>query len=133
MVAPAEQRRVFVRPPAGVRKIVMATNIGGRATESAARHFPIAAACPLAGWTVPALPTRTRPLRMPPNTCTAALVGRSFTRRLSRPPASPPNTCTAAETAITIDDVVVVINSGRLKEKSYDPYTNVSTLMVCVC
>jgi HrpA-like RNA helicase len=25
--------------------------------------------------------------------------------------------------------VVVVINSGRLKEKSYDPYTNVSTLM----
>ncbi|KAL4451226.1 hypothetical protein ABPG77_009298 [Micractinium sp. CCAP 211/92] len=61
MVAPAEQRRVFVRPPPGVRKIVMATNI--------------------------------------------------------------------AETAITIDDVVVVINSGRLKEKSFDPYTNVSTLM----
>ncbi|KAL4422956.1 hypothetical protein ABPG75_009153 [Micractinium tetrahymenae] len=61
LVAPAEQRRVFVRPPAGVRKIVLATNI--------------------------------------------------------------------AETAITIDDVVVVVNSGRLKEKSYDPYTNVSTLM----
>ena len=36
----------------------------------------------------------------------------------------------AAETAITIDDVVCVVNSGRLKEKSYDPYTNVSTLMV---
>ena len=36
----------------------------------------------------------------------------------------------AAETAITIDDVVVVINAGRLKEKSYDPFTNVSTLMV---
>ena len=60
MVAPAEQRRVFVRPPPGVRKIVMATNI--------------------------------------------------------------------AETAITIDDVVCVIDSGRLKEKSYDAYTGVSTL-----
>ena len=33
-----------------------------------------------------------------------------------------------AETAVTIDDVVVVINSGRHKEKSYDPYTAVSTL-----
>ncbi|XP_008806703.2 DExH-box ATP-dependent RNA helicase DExH6-like isoform X2 [Phoenix dactylifera] len=33
-----------------------------------------------------------------------------------------------AETAVTIDDVVYVINSGRMKEKSYDPYNNVSTL-----
>ena len=33
-----------------------------------------------------------------------------------------------AETAITIDDVVCVIDSGRLKEKSYDPFTGVSTL-----
>ena len=33
-----------------------------------------------------------------------------------------------AETAVTIDDVVCVINSGRLKEKSYDPYTAVGTL-----
>jgi HrpA-like RNA helicase len=37
---------------------------------------------------------------------------------------------TAAETAITIDDIVTVINSGRLKEKSFDPYTAVSTLQV---
>ena len=29
---------------------------------------------------------------------------------------------------MTIDDIVCVINSGRHKEKSYDPYTNVSTL-----
>ena len=29
MVPAAEQRRVFVRPPAGIRKIVLATNIGG--------------------------------------------------------------------------------------------------------
>ena len=28
-----------------------------------------------------------------------------------------------AETAVTIDDIVCVINSGRMKEKSYDPYT----------
>lgn len=62
MVPPAEQRRVFVRPPSGVRKIVLATNI--------------------------------------------------------------------AETAITIDDIVAVINSGRLKEKSFDPYTSVATLQV---
>ncbi|CAN6465233.1 unnamed protein product [Victoria cruziana] len=33
-----------------------------------------------------------------------------------------------AETAVTIDDVVYVIDSGRKKEKSYDPYNNVSTL-----
>ncbi|KAL6983216.1 DExH-box ATP-dependent RNA helicase DExH6 [Sarracenia purpurea var. burkii] len=33
-----------------------------------------------------------------------------------------------AETAITINDVVYVIDSGRMKEKSYDPYNNVSTL-----
>ncbi|OWM73264.1 hypothetical protein CDL15_Pgr001378 [Punica granatum] len=33
-----------------------------------------------------------------------------------------------AETSITIDDVVYVIDSGRMKEKSYDPYNNVSTL-----
>lgn len=33
-----------------------------------------------------------------------------------------------AETAVTIDDVVYVIDSGRMKEKSYDPYSNVSTL-----
>lgn len=60
MVAPAEQRKVFQRPPQGVRKIVLATNI--------------------------------------------------------------------AETAVTIDDVVYVVDSGRLKEKSFDPYTGVSTL-----
>lgn len=33
-----------------------------------------------------------------------------------------------AETAVTIDDVVYVLDSGRMKEKSYDPYSNVSTL-----
>jgi ATP-dependent RNA helicase DHX36 len=60
LVAPADQRKVFQRPAAGVRKIVLSTNI--------------------------------------------------------------------AETSITIDDVVFVIDSGRLKEKSFDPYTGVSTL-----
>ncbi|XP_076906180.1 DExH-box ATP-dependent RNA helicase DExH6-like [Bidens hawaiensis] len=33
-----------------------------------------------------------------------------------------------AETAVTIDDVVFVIDTGRMKEKSYDPYNKVSTL-----
>eukprot|EP00249_Psilotum_nudum_P020389 c27681_g1_i1 orf=52-3915(+) len=62
MVPSNEQRRVFKRPPSGVCKIVLATNI--------------------------------------------------------------------AETAVTIDDVVFVIDSGRMKEKSYDPYSNVSTLQM---
>ncbi|KAL0028223.1 hypothetical protein WJX79_002624 [Trebouxia sp. C0005] len=60
MVPTQDQRKVFIRPPPGVRKLILATNI--------------------------------------------------------------------AETAVTIDDIVCVINSGRLKEKSYDPYTGVSTL-----
>lgn len=60
MVPSAEQKKVFKRPPPGVRKIVLSTNI--------------------------------------------------------------------AETAITIDDIIFVIDSGRMKEKSYDPYSNVSTL-----
>ena len=59
-VPPADQRRVFLRPPPGVRKIVLSTNI--------------------------------------------------------------------AETAVTIDDVVFVVDTGRHKEKSYDAYTAVSTL-----
>ena len=33
-----------------------------------------------------------------------------------------------AETAVTIEDIVYVVNSGRHKEKSYDAYTAVSTL-----
>lgn len=33
-----------------------------------------------------------------------------------------------AETSITIDDVVYVVDSGRMKEKNYDPYNNVCTL-----
>ncbi len=60
MVPVDEQRMVFVRPPQGTTKIVLATNM--------------------------------------------------------------------AETAITIDDIVYVINSGKHKEKSYDPFSGVSTL-----
>lgn len=33
-----------------------------------------------------------------------------------------------AETAVTIDGVACVINSGRAKEKRFDPYSGVSTL-----
>ncbi|XP_028781343.1 DExH-box ATP-dependent RNA helicase DExH6-like isoform X2 [Neltuma alba] len=60
MVPAKEQKKVFLHPPPGCRKIVLSTNI--------------------------------------------------------------------AETAITIDDIVYVIDTGRMKEKSYDPYSNVQTL-----
>jgi HrpA-like RNA helicase len=33
-----------------------------------------------------------------------------------------------AETSITIDDIIVVIDSGRVKEKTYDPYTKLCYL-----
>jgi HrpA-like RNA helicase len=33
-----------------------------------------------------------------------------------------------AETAITIDGIVCIINTGRVKEKRFDPYCGVSTL-----
>ncbi|XP_061357647.1 DExH-box ATP-dependent RNA helicase DExH6-like isoform X2 [Gastrolobium bilobum] len=33
-----------------------------------------------------------------------------------------------AENAVTIDDIVYVIDTGRIKEKSYDPYKNLLTL-----
>eukprot|EP00899_Mesostigma_viride_P000705 jgi/Mesvir1/10635/Mv09273-RA.1 len=35
-----------------------------------------------------------------------------------------------AEASVTIDDVVYVINSGRVKEKSYDPHTATATLQL---
>ncbi|EGD77765.1 hypothetical protein PTSG_08854 [Salpingoeca rosetta] len=60
MIPPHEQRKVFDNPPAGVRKIVLSTNI--------------------------------------------------------------------AETSITIDDVVYVINTGKAKEKSYDATNQISAL-----
>jgi len=60
MISPGEQKKVFLRPPQHVRKIILSTNI--------------------------------------------------------------------AETAITIDDIAIIIDSGRQKEKSFDPYTGVSTL-----
>src|SRR5210317_340151 len=60
MLPSQDQRKVFQRPPKGVRKIVLSTNI--------------------------------------------------------------------AETAVTIDDVVCVLDGGRHKEKSFDAYTGVATL-----
>ena len=63
-VPPEEQRLVFARPPGGVRKIVLATNI--------------------------------------------------------------------AETAITIDDVAFVVDTGRMKENRYDPLKRMSSLEDCL-
>ena len=59
-VSPADQRRAFARPPAGARKVVLATNI--------------------------------------------------------------------AETSLTIDDVVYVIDAGKLKERRHDPARGMSLL-----
>ena len=58
-----DQKKVFLRPPSGVRKIVIATNI--------------------------------------------------------------------AETSITIDDCVCVVDSGRVKENRYDTEKNMATLLEC--
>lgn len=58
-----------------------------------------------------------------------------FTDPRSSPPTPSPSSPrpTVTETAITIDDVVVVINAGRLREKGYDPFTGVSTLQASGC
>ncbi|KAL7540412.1 hypothetical protein ACHAXR_010081 [Thalassiosira sp. AJA248-18] len=63
-IPPEEQRLVFTRPPTGIRKIVLATNI--------------------------------------------------------------------AETAITIDDVAFVVDTGRMKENRYDPLKRMSSLEDCL-
>ncbi|GMH71901.1 hypothetical protein TL16_g05777 [Triparma laevis f. inornata] len=63
-VPPEDQRKVFTRPPPGVRKIVLATNI--------------------------------------------------------------------AETAITIDDVAFVVDTGRMKELRYDPLRKMASLEDCL-
>merc|ERR1719253_1646796 len=63
-IPPEEQRLVFTRPPKGVRKVVLATNI--------------------------------------------------------------------AETAITIDDVAFVVDTGRMKENRYDPLKRMSSLEDCL-
>ncbi|KAL9178288.1 hypothetical protein ACHAXT_001716 [Thalassiosira profunda] len=63
-IPPEEQRLVFMRPPKGVRKVVLATNI--------------------------------------------------------------------AETAITIDDVAFVVDTGRMKENRYDPVKRMSSLEDCL-
>ena len=63
-IPPEEQRLVFTRPPKGIRKVVLATNI--------------------------------------------------------------------AETAITIDDVAFVVDTGRMKENRYDPLKRMSSLEDCL-
>jgi hypothetical protein len=37
-----------------------------------------------------------------------------------------------AETSVTIDDVVYVVDSGKIKEKQFDPSRNMNTLRVQV-
>ena len=83
-----DQRQVFLTPPTGVRKIILATNIG-----------EISLLCPLM-------------ISMFQST-----MGLSFN-------------CSdfVAETSLTIEDVAFVIDTGRAKEKSYDPHLKTSTL-----
>ena len=122
MVPAVEQRRVFLRPQPGVRKLVLVrfrsfllrslftlhlvdtspAPVSGAARTMHQLHCDDNFALPHQQW--PQFPFRARLLSL--------------------------QATNIAETAITIDDIVAVIDSGRLKEKSFDPYTSVSTLQV---
>ena len=84
-----DQRQVFIRPPNGVRKIILATNIAGK----------FVCFCIL-------IIVTPHPRQL------NSIFARLF----------------FIETSLTIEDVAFVIDTGRAKEKSYDPHLKTSTL-----
>jgi len=91
---PAEQRKVFRRPPPGVIKIILSTNLAETSSECGCEVLRA---------------------RLPPTHITPSLLP-------SRAP-------------VTIDDVVYVIDAGRVREKAYDAYTGAarSPSLSCCC
>ena len=83
-----DQRRVLQRPPTGIRKIVLSTNVSIMTTGYIVVQLRYASAL------------------------TPLLVSHQK----------------LAETSLTIDDCSFVVDTGRAKEKSYDPHLKTSTL-----
>ena len=135
MVPAADQRKIFVRPPPGVRKVSCSSlspdwmpHINSFCYLTR-RHLPsTVSSCwqrlyiYCHGWSVW---EGARPCKhCSQHALSSQLAAPRHADGVSDA-VTPPQIVLAtniAETAVTIDDIVCVINSGRMKEKGYDPY-----------
>ncbi|CAI5534422.1 unnamed protein product [Closterium sp. Naga37s-1] len=119
-----DQRKVFERPGQGVRKIVLTTNIAETALTIDDIVFVVDSG---------RLKEKSYDAHTNVSTLQVGGVGRERASVLpGRVVKKIVLTTNIAETALTIDDIVFVVDSGRLKEKSYDAHTNVSTLQTAL-